>query len=77
MKVCKAEHGLTIPLPDDVAQKLGIGEGDEVAIVPMTKPAALSRPQTDELFAAIKNLRGRAPAEYKHKRADGYEDGEY
>lgn len=77
MKVCKAEHGLVIPLPDDVAQRLGISEGDDVGIVPVSKATEMPQAEIDKVFAEIRKLRGRAPSGYTFKRSDAYEHGDY
>ena len=77
MKVCRAPYGLTIPLPDDVAERLGMPEGDEVEIVRVDKRPALPQAEIEKLFEEIRQLGGRLPAGYKFKRSDAYEDAEY
>ena len=77
MKVCKVGDGLAVLLPADMVERLGLHEGDEVDVLRVEKRPALSQAQIDAMFDELRKLRGRVPADYKFKRSDAYEDGDY
>ena len=77
MQVTRVGDTLAVLLPDDVVRRLGLAIGDEVDVLPVAKPTARSQADIDAAFERIKAMRGSLPAEYKFKRSDAYEDGEY
>jgi antitoxin MazE len=74
MKVAKWGNSLAIRIPRDVAETLGIREGDEVQLSPADRPVIgiarqLSR---EEALARLDRFQGLLPAGYKFKRSDAY-----
>ena len=69
MQVCKMGDGLAVTLPADVVEKLGLADGDNVAVqltaegtLEVTKVARL------ELLKGLRKYRGSLPADFKFDR---------
>jgi antitoxin MazE len=77
MQITRIGDGLAILLTPELIERLGLKEGDEVQVLPVAKPPARSQADIDAAFELIRQLRGLVPADYKFKRSDAYEDGEY
>ena len=74
MKVAKWGNSLAIRIPKDVAEALGLNEGDEVQLSPAEKPViGIARQMSrEEALARLDRFRGLLPAGYKFKRSDAY-----
>lgn len=74
MKVAKWGNSLAIRIPKDVAETLGINEGDEVQLTPAEKPMiGIAREMTrEEALARLDRFRGLLPPGYKFDRSDAY-----
>jgi antitoxin MazE len=70
MKVAKWGNSLAIRIPKDVAEALGISEGDEVELRPADKPIiGIARQMTrEEAIRQLRSFRGTMPADYKFDR---------
>ncbi len=77
MQITRFGDGLAVVLTPELVERLGLKEGDEVVVLPAPKPALRTQAEIDGAFDALKKYRGRAPADYKFKRSDAYEDGDY
>jgi antitoxin MazE len=82
MKISKWGNSLAIRLPAELVDKLGVKEGDEIDAVPGMSEETVTfkrRKTREELWARIEEIRKNSPipADYKFKREDAYEDGEY
>ncbi|HEX8466183.1 MAG TPA: AbrB/MazE/SpoVT family DNA-binding domain-containing protein [Allosphingosinicella sp.] len=74
MKVAKWGNSLAIRIPKDVAEALGINEGDEVQLSPADKPViGIARQMTrEEALERLDRFQGLLPPDYKFKRSDAY-----
>ena len=74
MKVAKWGNSLAIRIPKDVAEALGIREGDEVELSPSDKPViGIARQMTrKEAIERLRRFRGLLPPGYKFDRKDAY-----
>lgn len=72
MHVSKWGDSLAVRISEDVAQSLGLKEGDEVEIraVPPARSGRVSEYERDAMIQALRSLRGRLPAEYKFDREE-------
>jgi antitoxin MazE len=78
VKVSKWGNSLAIRIPADVAENLGLAEGDQVLIEARDGRLVAEKKMTrDEALKRVRELRGLIPAGYKFKRSDAYEDDEY
>lgn len=70
MKVAKWGNSLAIRIPKDVAEALGIHEGDEIELRPAEKPViGIARQMTrEEAIRQLRSLRGTMPVGYKFDR---------
>ncbi len=72
MQIARIGDGLAIPLPADVAERLGLKEGDEITLRE-TESGALqvevrAKPTVEELYERVRTMRGRLPADFKFDR---------
>ncbi len=74
MKVAKWGNSLAIRIPKDVAETLGIEEGDEVQLSPADKPViAIARQmRREEALERLSRFQGLLPPGYKFDRSDAY-----
>jgi antitoxin MazE len=74
MKVAKWGNSLAIRIPKDVAEALGINEGDEVQLTPADKPViGIARQMNrEEALERLDRFRGLLPPGYKFDRRDAY-----
>ncbi len=72
MKVAKWGNSLAIRIPKDVAQALGITEGDDIELeVGRVGVLRLNRQMTrEEALENLKRFRGLLPADYKFDREE-------
>ena len=71
MKISRTEQGWRVDVPDDVADALGLREGDEVRVVRLApEPKALTPQQRAEAMEKIRSLRGTVPADFKFDREE-------
>jgi antitoxin MazE len=80
MKVSKWGNSLAIRIPADVAQKLGVKEGDEVYTVPgmSEESVTIKRKKTlEEMWARVDEIRKtvKRPAGYKFDRDEANSRG--
>lgn len=70
VKVAKWGNSLAIRIPKDVAEALGIKEGDEVELSPSDKPViGIARHMTrEEAIRQLRRFEGTMPADYKFDR---------
>jgi antitoxin MazE len=70
MKVAKWGNSLAIRIPKDVAETLGIKEGDEVELSPSDKPViGIARQMTrEEAIRGLRKFRGLMPPDFKFDR---------
>jgi antitoxin MazE len=74
MKVARWGNSLAIRIPKDVAEALGISEGDEVQLAPAEKPViGIARQMSrEEALERLDRFQGLLPPGYKFKRSDAY-----
>ena len=77
MQITRMGDGLAVVLTSELVERLGLKEGDEVEVLPVARPAPRTQAENDAAFESLKKFRGRVPADYKFKRSDAYEDGDY
>ena len=78
MKISKWGNSLAIRIPVDVAESLGLAEGDKVKVESKDGKLVAEKEITkEEALERVRALRGLIPADYKFKRSDAYEDDEY
>ena len=70
MKVCKVGDGLAVLLPANVAERLGLNEGDEVTISRVELPRPRTKAEIDAMFDRLRKFSGRLPADYKFDREE-------
>jgi antitoxin MazE len=76
VKVAKWGNSLAVRLPADLVARLGLKEGDELAIVAKGGTLEVERKMTvDEAFANLRSLRGRLPADFKFDREEANSRG--
>ena len=70
MKVAKWGNSLAIRIPKDVAESLGIREGDDVDLQAAEKPViSIARQMTrEEAIRELRRFRGTMPADYVFDR---------
>jgi len=75
MKIAKWGNSLAVRLPAPVVEALGLSEGDEVQIESAADGVLrVARvPDTEELLARLRALRGRLPADFKFSREEANE----
>ena len=77
MKVAKWGNSLAVRLPIDVAEALSLKEGDDVELYAMA-PSQFGvhrKPTREEMWAAVRKLRGRMPKDFKFDREEANERG--
>jgi antitoxin MazE len=79
MHVARWGNSLAVRIPAILVAKLGLAEGDEIALRPAAegRTTALDierRPGRQELLQELRKHRGLVPADYKFKRSDAYDD---
>lgn len=72
MKVAKWGNSLAVRIPKDVAESLGLREGDEVSLQPgdpgvICVQREMSR---EEAIRSLRRFRGTMPADYKFDREE-------
>jgi antitoxin MazE len=74
MKVAKWGNSLAIRIPRDVADALGINEGDEVQLSPADKPViGIARQMSrEEVLERLRRFEGLLPPGYKFDRSHAY-----
>jgi antitoxin MazE len=78
MKVARWGNSLAIRIPADVAEQLGLAEGDQVRVESRNGKLVAEKEITrEEALKRVQALRGAVPAGYKFKRSDAYDDDEY
>lgn len=80
MKVAKWGNSLAVRIPSNVADAVGLKEGDEVQMHVAEKGRAFEVTKEMTLEEAIKVLRqfrGRLPADFKFDREEAHERGPY
>jgi antitoxin MazE len=76
MKVAKWGNSLAIRLPAELVARLGLKEGDEIAVVEKGTTLEVERKLTvDEAFESLRSLRGRLPADFKFDREEANSRG--
>ena len=72
MKVAKWGNSLAVRIPRDVADALGLKEGDEVQLTAGEREMiAVNRLQTrEEAIRSLRRFRGTMPADYKFDREE-------
>lgn len=75
MKVAKWGNSLAIRLPVDVTEVLAIKEGDEIELHPIEQGhfAVRRKPTREEMWAAVRKLRGAMPKDFKFSRDEIYD----
>jgi antitoxin MazE len=69
MKIAKWGNSLAVRIPKDVAEALGLAEGDEVELVPLAPGIGISRRLTrEEAIEGLRKLRGTMPPGFKFDR---------
>ncbi len=76
MKVAKWGNSLAVRLPAEMVLRLGLKEGDEIAVVEKDGALEVERKlSVDEAFANLRSLRGRLPADFKFNREEANSRG--
>jgi antitoxin MazE len=76
MKVSKWGNSLAIRLPAELVARLGLKEGDEIAVVEKDGALEIERKlSVDEAFTNLRSLRGRLPADFKFDRDEANSRG--
>jgi antitoxin MazE len=76
MKVAKWGNSLAVRLPAELVARLGLKEGDEIAVVEKGGTLEVERKlSVDEAFANLRSLRGRLPADFKFDREEANRRG--
>ncbi len=75
MKVVKWGNSLALRLPAEFAKLHGLEEGDEVDIVVSRKPPEVDEATRREALIALRQFRGRLPADFKFDREEAHERG--
>lgn len=75
MQISKWGNSLSVRLPKEVVEALGLKEGDEIAIAAEDSPAlALDRDRKiEEALAVLRKYRGRMPVGFKFNREEANE----
>ena len=74
MQVAKWGNSLAVRLPAELVRQLGLKEGDDIDIHADGAGLAVARQQRpDEVLAALRQFRGRLPAEARLSRDDAHE----
>ena len=70
MRVSKWGNSLAVRIPKDVAETLGIKEGDEIDLYPADagRVGVSRKPSRGELIERIRSFRGLLPPDYKFDR---------
>lgn len=78
MQVAKWGNSLAVRLPQAVVEALALKEGDQIDIqVTGVRALELNKaPETAELLARLRRLRGRLPANFKFDRLEANERGQ-
>jgi antitoxin MazE len=76
VKVSKWGNSLAIRLPAELVARLGLKDGDEIAVVEKGGALEVERKMSvDEAFAKLRSLRGRLPADFKFDREEANSRG--
>jgi len=72
MKISRLGNSLTVSIPDDVAEALGLQEGDDVELRPgedgsLIVKRSMSR---EEAIEGLRAFRGRLPADFRFDREE-------
>ena len=71
MKIAKWGNSLAVRLPAAVVEAMNLKEGDEVRVTATDGALSLQRaPDTDELWARLRALRERLPADFRFDREE-------
>ncbi|MCL4766481.1 MAG: AbrB/MazE/SpoVT family DNA-binding domain-containing protein [Hyphomicrobiaceae bacterium] len=77
MQVSRWGNSLAVRLPAKLVAELGLKEGDEVDLRPVTRGECErtvleleQMPSVDELYDRLKKFQGRLPADYKFDREE-------
>jgi antitoxin MazE len=72
MRVSKWGNSLAIRIPKDVAEALGLKEGDEIEVsAAEPRGVGISRKRSrEELLKSLRSFRGLLPADYKFDREE-------
>jgi antitoxin MazE len=75
MQISKWGNSLSVRLPKDVVEALGLKEGDDVAVTPEDPHAiALDRDRRiEQALAVLRKYRGRMPIGFKFDREEANE----
>ena len=75
MQVAKWGNSLAVRLPAAVVEALGLKEGDDIKIHALgSKEIEIEKmPDRDELFARVRRLRSKIPADFKFDRLEANE----
>jgi antitoxin MazE len=73
MKVSKWGNSLAVRLPAELVARLGLKDGDEIAIVAKDGVLEVERKMSvDEIFQRVHDLPNKLPADFKFNRLDLY-----
>jgi antitoxin MazE len=76
MKVSKWGNSLAVRLPAELIARLGLKDGDEVAVVAKGEVFEVERVlSVDEALANLRSLRGRLPSDFKFDREEANSRG--
>ena len=76
MQITKIGDGLAVMLPAELIEQLSLKEGDEVDVRAKEKALEIeAKPCVDDLFARVREMRGKFPADYKFDREDANRRG--
>jgi len=70
MRISRWGNSLAVRLPASVVSALELNEGDDIEIV-IDQPGRFAlhkKPHTQDLFARLRSLRGRLPADFRFSR---------
>lgn len=77
MQVSKWGNSLAIRLPASIVDVLRLKEGDDIEVVVAGERTfeVKKKPSPAELFARVRRMRGRLPADFKFNREEANERG--
>ena len=75
VQVAKWGNSLAVRLPAAVVEALGLKEGDDITLhIHSSKVIGVEKtPDRDELFARVRRLRHKIPADFKFDRLEAHE----
>lgn len=83
MQVSRWGNSLAVRLPAKLVAELGLEEGDEVDLRPVTRGESErtvleveKKPSVEELYDRLKKFQGRLPADYKFDRQEAHRRGD-